>query len=66
MHVRSLYRSGSLTTVAKELARYKLVLVDLHKFRRDIGGTVKSRGLYFSKGNGNKNHQLGTGFFVHH
>jgi hypothetical protein len=26
-HVRSLYRAGSLTAVARELARYKVVLV---------------------------------------
>jgi len=27
-HVKGLYRSGSLTTAAKELTRYKLDLVD--------------------------------------
>jgi hypothetical protein len=63
-NVRSLYRSGSLTTVARELARNKLDLVGLHKVRWDKWG--KSRGLYFFYGKGNENHQLGTELFVHH
>jgi hypothetical protein len=36
---------------------------------RRLGGTkghCKNRGLYFVYGKGNKNHQLGTGYFVHH
>jgi hypothetical protein len=40
--VRSLYRSGSLTTVARELARYKLDLVGVQKARWDKGGTVRA------------------------
>jgi hypothetical protein len=35
--VRSLYRSGSLTTVARELSRYKLDLVDIQE-----GGTQEA------------------------
>ena len=42
-----LYRSGSLTTAARELARYKLDLVGVQEFRGDKGGNSKSRGLYF-------------------
>ena len=34
-NVRSLYRAGSLMTVAKELARYKLDLVGLQEVRWD-------------------------------
>ena len=30
------------------------------------GGHCKSRGLYFSYVKGNKNHQLGTEFYVYH
>jgi len=48
-NVRSLYRSGSLSTVTRELARYKLVLVCVQEIRWDKGGTV----FY---GKGNKNH----------
>ena len=36
-NVRSLYRSGSVTTVARELARYKLDLVSVREVRWDTG-----------------------------
>jgi hypothetical protein len=45
-NMRSVYRSGSLMTVARELVMYKLDLVGVQEVRRDKGGT-KSRGLYF-------------------
>jgi len=35
--VRSLYRAGSLTAAARELARYKLDLVGVQNFRWDKG-----------------------------
>ena len=38
-NVRSLPRSGSLTTVAKELTRYKLNLVCVQEVRWDKGST---------------------------
>ena len=44
-NARSLYRAGSLTAAARELARYKLDLVGLQKVRWDKGGYDKSRGL---------------------
>jgi len=40
-NVRSLYRAGSLTAVARELARYKLDLVGV-QVRWDKGGTVRA------------------------
>jgi hypothetical protein len=42
-NVRSLYRSGSLTTVVRELTRYKLDLVGVQEVRWDKGGTDMGR-----------------------
>jgi hypothetical protein len=39
-NVRSLYRSGSLVTVARELSRCRLDLVGVQEVRWDKGGTV--------------------------
>jgi exonuclease III len=41
-NVRSLYGSGSHTTEARELARYKLDLVGVQEVRWDEGGTLRS------------------------
>jgi exonuclease III len=41
-NLRSLYRSGSLMTVVRELARYKLDVVFVQEVRWDKGGTVLS------------------------
>jgi hypothetical protein len=40
--VRSLYRGGSLTAAAGEIAKYKLDLVGMQEVRWDKGGTVRA------------------------
>ena len=59
------YRSGSVTAAAKELAKYKLDLVDVQEVRWDKRGTVRA-GDYNFLCNKNENQQSGTGIFVHH
>ena len=63
-NVRSLYRAGSLTAAAGELARYKLDLVGVQEVSWDRWGMVRARDYNYSYGKGKENHQLGTEFFV--
>jgi len=43
--VSCLYRPGSLTAAARELAKYKLDSVGVQEVRWDRGGHSRSRGL---------------------
>ena len=47
-NVRSLYRAGSFTAAARELARHKLELVVVQEVRRDKWGTVRARVQIFN------------------
>jgi hypothetical protein len=47
-NVSSLYRSGSFTTVARELGRYELDLVDVHEVRWAKEGAIKAGDYIFS------------------
>jgi hypothetical protein len=46
--VRRLYNTGSLTTLARELARYKLDLVGVQQVRWEKGGPVRAGDYIFS------------------
>jgi len=65
-NIRSLYRSGSLTTAARELARFKLDLVGVQEVRWEKRGMVRAGDCNFFYGRGHENHQLGIGLFLHH
>ena len=60
-NVRSSYRAGSLKAAARELARYKLDVVEVQEVRWDKEGTVRAGDYNFFYGKRNEKHQLGTG-----
>jgi hypothetical protein len=65
-NVRKLYRAGSFTAAAREMARYKLDLVGVQAVRWDREGTERAGDYNFFCGKVNEDHQLGTRFFVRH
>jgi exonuclease III len=63
-NVRSLYRIGSLSTVARELGKHKADLVGV-QVRWERGCTEWAENYTFFYGLGNGDHHLGSRFFVH-
>jgi len=57
-NVRSLYRAGSLTAAARELARYILDLVGVQEVGWNKGGMVRAGDYNFIYGKGNGNYHL--------
>jgi hypothetical protein len=64
-NVRSLHRVGSLMTVSRKFARYKLDLVGVQEVRSESDGTECAGEYTFFYGKRNENHELGTVSFVH-
>ncbi|KAJ4443279.1 hypothetical protein ANN_04947 [Periplaneta americana] len=63
-NVTSLYRTGGVTLLAKELARYRIDFVGVREVRLDGNGISQMGDYFLYYGEGNNNHQLGPGFFV--
>jgi hypothetical protein len=63
-NVRSLYKSGFLVTVSKELSKYRLDLVGVQEVRWEGGGTEPAGKFTFFYRKGNENLELVTVFFV--
>jgi hypothetical protein len=56
-NVRSLYRAGSLMTISRELARYKLDLVGVREVRWEGSGTEPAGEYTFLYRMGNETHE---------
>jgi exonuclease III len=62
-NVRSLYRAGSLTAAARELARYKLDFMGLQEVRWDKGGMVRAGYYNFFPWKRRQKSSIGNRFF---
>jgi hypothetical protein len=63
--VRRLYRAGFAHDSCKRNIKIQIRLVGVQEFRWGRGGTEPVGEYTFLYGKGNKNRELGTGFFIH-
>jgi hypothetical protein len=61
-NVRRMYRAGSFRAVAEEISKYKLDFVVVQEVGWDGDGTEPADEYTLFYGQGNENHELGTGF----
>jgi hypothetical protein len=61
-NVSNQYGAGSVITVAKEISKCKLDLVEVQVVRWGGGGTEPAGEYTFFYGKGTENHELGTVF----
>jgi hypothetical protein len=61
--VKSLYRAGSLRTVAEEVSKYELDLLGVQEVRWGGGGTEPAGKYTYFYGKGNENHDFSYRFF---
>jgi hypothetical protein len=66
VNVRSLYRVGSLTAAARELARYKLDLLGFAGGYVGQRGHCKNRGLQFFLWKRKRESSIGNRIVLHH
>jgi hypothetical protein len=65
-NVRSMYRAGSLRTVAVEISKYNFDLVGVQEIRWNRVGTEPAgQYTFFFYGKGDLNYELGSGFSIH-
>jgi hypothetical protein len=62
---RCLYRPGTLSTITRELEKYKLHLVCLQEVKWEKEGTVRAGKYIFFYRKGNENINLEADFLLH-